>query len=431
MFRFIPAFFLTFLLSAALFAQAAPGSPRAASGLPAVPAGAAAQGPDLPAQPFSFIPLLETLSAGEILWQPDWPPEMPPDLFTVTGNAVSDRPQAITVTLEFPAGADRTDAGEKAEYVLAYDGAGRLTDFPFFVNGGFFQTQVSYEDEAGPEVRGSPARITDLAILAPRRWQIEFLEYDDETGLPALARLNAGSAAGTVGDNAAANTDSGDNADSGSAWFFVVLEYRGTAVSETWYDAAGTGLAVYQYRYALQDGKKRLSGFTDLQAGDSRGEEYHYDSWGNLTGIKGEGSVYSAVYRGRQPRYWRRPLPVSPPAETAAIQAAPAAVQVGPSVAGTETAPASETAPSGEIPWRFIIQWDERGLITRLLGYPEDENAGGEWDTRYDYTPDNNGNWKERRETRMIRLGDYLLPRAGVFIQRRIEYQEYMDGRFN
>jgi hypothetical protein len=377
--------------------------------------------------------------AGEISWRPDWPVEAPPDLFAVSAEA-----RSVTVTLEFPAAADQVNSGgagssdsantadtsntadspepaNRLEYILTRNKDGRLTDFPFFMDGGFFQTGVSY-DERG--------RIAGLTVFAQVLWRIEFLEYDDETGLPVLARLNAGSAG-------AANADAGvnaagtgapdaavpDDAGSGGGWFFAALEYRGVSVSEAWYDPAGTGLAVYNYRYDTRDGKKRLAGSVDFLAGKSRTEEYHYDSWGNLTGI---GGVYSAVYRENRPQYWRRPFPPTPASEDAATESAVAGnATVGNAAAGDALSgiAATEGVSSGEIPWRFIFQWDERRLITRLLGYPEDESAGGEWDARYDYTLDGGGDWKERREIRMIRRGDYLFPRPGVFVRRRIDYR--------
>jgi hypothetical protein len=401
--RFVFALLAALFLSPLVFAQSASGgtSPQPVS--PVSPAGDPVPPPDPAARPFPLIPILETISAGKISWRPDWPVEMPPDLFAVSGEA-----RSVTVTLEFPA-ADQpdpagTDSSNKAnplepanrfEYVLARDESGRLTDFPFFMDGGFFQTRVSY-DERG--------RIAGLIVLAAAFWRIEFMEYDNETGLPVLARLNAGDAGAA------------DGADSGGVWFFAVLEYRGISASETWYDPAGAGLAVYNYRYDPRSREKRLSGFVDFLAGENRTEEYHYDSWGNLTGIGrvSRGGVYSAVYRENRPQYWRRPLPL-PPAAGDAAAAGNAAV--------SEYAAAGDPS-SGEIPWRFIFQWDERGLVTNLLGYSDDENAGGAWDARYDYTLDGKGSWSERREIRMIRRGDYLFPRAGVLISRKIDYRE-------
>jgi hypothetical protein len=422
--RFVFAFLAALLFSPVVFAQAAPGaaSPRSAS--PAAPAGEAAP-PSDSARPFPLVPILETILAGEISWRPDWPVEVPPDLFAVFGEA-----RSVTVTLEFPpaividqadpAGAGSSDpvnaadvsnpaasseSPDRFEYALVRDENGRLTDFPFFMDGGFFQTAVSY-DELG--------RIAGLTVSAPVLWRIEFMEYDDETGLPVLARLNAGSA------DHDADAGAADDAGSGGVWFFAALEYRGVSTSETWYDPAGTGLSVYKYRYDSRDGKKRLVESVDFPAGERGSVEYHYDSWGNLTGI---GGVYSAVYRENRPQYWRRPLPLPPAADDAAVlgNAAGGNAAVEGAVSGDATA---EDVSSAEIPWRFIVQWDERRLVTRLLGYPEDENAGGEWDVRYTYALDGGGNWKERREIRMIRRGDYLFPQAGVFISRQIDYRE-------
>jgi hypothetical protein len=401
MFRFVFAFLAALSFSPAVFAQAAPGAASSQSASPAAPDGEPVPSSDS-ARPFPLVPILETILAGEIFWRPDWPVETPPDLFAVYGEA-----RSVTVTLEFPAAtvtgqADMAEAGssdtvnavdvadlpepvDKFEYALIRDGDGRLTVFPFFMDGGFFQTAVTYDEQG---------RIADLTVLSPVLWRIEFMKYDDETGLPVLARLNAGSGAHAV-----------DNTGSGGVWFFATLEYGGMSVSETWYDPAGTGLSVYNYRYDSLGGKKRLVEFVDFPTGERDSAEYHYDSWGNLTGI---GGVYSAVYRENRPQYWRRPFPLPPAADDAAIS--------GDAAAGG--------ASSGEMPWRFIVQWDERRLVTRLLGYPEDENAGGEWDARYTYALDDGDNWTERREIRMIRQGDYLFPQTGLFVSRKIGYRE-------
>jgi hypothetical protein len=404
--RFIFALLAAFFFSPVVFAQAASGgaSPRPASS--ALPDGDSAPPPDSAARPFPLVPVLETILAGEISWRPDWPVEMPPDLFAVSGEAHS-----VTVTLEFPAAdpldtayssntANSPEPADRFEYTLARDGAGRLTDFPFFMDGGFFQIRVNY-DERG--------RIAGLVVSAPVSWRVEFMEYDDETGLPVLARLNAGNA-GPVDDTGA-----------GGVWFFAALKYRGMSASETWYDPAGTGLVVYNYRYDPQDGKKRLSESVDFPAGEIRTGEYHYDSWGNLTGIGRvpRGGVYSAVYRENRPQYWQRPLPLPPAAENAPAEDAAALENAA--VSGN-AAPGNPV--SGETPWRFIFQWDERGLVTSFLGYPDEGDAGGVWDARYDYTLDGRGSWIERREIRMIRLGDYLFPRAGVLVSRKIDYRE-------
>ena len=459
--RFVFALLAALSFSSVVSAQTAPGAASSQPVSPAAPAREAVPPSDSSAarvtssvRPFPLVPILETILAGEISWRPDWPVEVPPDLFAVSGEV-----RSVTVTLEFPtaagtdsAGADSSDSVSAAdasnpagspdsaaspepvtrfEYALIRDGDGRLTDFPFFMDGGFFQTGVSYDEQG---------RIAGLTVSAQILWRVEFMEYDEGTGLPVLARINAVDSAvnadaadtadtGAPGTNTAAGSDTDAPGDAGSdgVWFFAALEYRGLSTSETWYDPAGTGLAVYNHRYDPRDGKKRLAESVDFLAGESRTEEYHYDSWGNLTGI---GGAYSAVYRENRPQYWRRPFPLPPTAETAVVgDSAATDAALGNAAAGNTTTGdavsgnAAEDVSSGEIPWRFIFQWDERRLVTRLLGYPEDENAGGEWDARYDYTPDDSGNWKERREIRMIHRGDYLFPRSGVLVSREIDYQ--------
>ncbi|MDR2785149.1 MAG: hypothetical protein LBB83_04455, partial [Treponema sp.] len=160
--RFVFALLASLVFSSVVFAQAAPGAVPPQSASPAAPAGESAP-PSDSARPFPLIPILETILAGEISWRPDWPVETPPDLFAVSGEA-----RSVTVTLEFPAadqlnpaGAARADSANppdlsepadssgpanRFEYTLAHDEDGRLTDFPFFMNGGFFQTRVSYDE---------------------------------------------------------------------------------------------------------------------------------------------------------------------------------------------------------------------------------------------------------------------------------------------
>ncbi|MDR1128763.1 MAG: hypothetical protein LBL20_05570, partial [Treponema sp.] len=114
MYRFIFALLAVFFFSLRVFAQSGPlvsggDSPRPDP--PDPPAGASAPAPDLPAGPFPFMLIPETISAGEILWRPDWPVEMPPDIFAVSGQA-----RSVTVTLEFPGAAGRPEpAGADSE----------------------------------------------------------------------------------------------------------------------------------------------------------------------------------------------------------------------------------------------------------------------------------------------------------------------------
>jgi hypothetical protein len=395
MIRYLAPVCFIVLLSVNLFAQTGRGSvPADAGKTQAGPAGSAAEAdPESDAEgavsrvrggPFPVIPILETLGQGTVSWRPDWPFFLPQDAFTVKGPL----PREIRLTV-----------GEET-HALVWDENQRLLECPILFNGDFCPAVLSYnpqgmvsllsiqvtetpsvlpvEAPAAPE----PLPRADAPAAGPDREsgtgegemppsiEIEFLEYDTlETEFPSLLRVN-----------------------SEQGWFFVVLEYSSLRASETWYDTEGNALAVHSYRYSPDDGTLRFASFQDLLGGEEEMEEYYYDSWGNLSAIENEGGASlrrscGALYRASQPRYWRVSLPQ---------------------------------------PWRFMLQWDEQSLLARIQGYRGGEGgegeAGGDWDSRYEYTLDEWGNWIERRERIMIRGGDYLIPTPGTTIRRRIDY---------
>ncbi|MDR3335803.1 MAG: hypothetical protein LBT16_01235 [Treponema sp.] len=394
MLRYLAPVFFIMLLSVNLFAQTGRGSVPPDTGKAREgPAGSDAEAdPESDAEgdasrarggPFPFVPILETLRRGAVSWRPDWPFFLPQDAFAVNGPL----PREIRLIL-----------GEE-EYALVWDENRRLLECPLLFNGNFCRAVLSYNPQGmvsllSIQVTETPSVLPFEGPAAPaplpraeapqegpdqespkgegetsRSIEIEFLEYDAlEAEFPSLLRIN-----------------------SGEGWFFVVLEYSSLRASETWYDAGGNALAVHSYRYSPDDGTLRFASFQDLLGGEEGMEEYYYDSWGNLNAIENEGgssprSSCSALYRSSQPRYWRFSLPE---------------------------------------PWRFMLQWDEQGLLAGIKGYRGGEGGEGEadadWDSRYEYTLDEWGNWIERRERIMIRRGDFLIPTPGTTIHRRID----------
>jgi hypothetical protein len=83
-----------------------------------------------------------------------------------------------------------------------------------------------------------------------------------------------------------------------------------------------------------------------------------------------------------------------------------------------ERRPVSEADEAGN----FSLQWDEANFLVRIRGEPE--NSGSFVDYRYEYELDEKGNWIERRETRMIRAFDLLVPSPGITIKRVLEYRK-------
>ncbi|GHV81746.1 hypothetical protein AGMMS49991_03040 [Spirochaetia bacterium] len=298
---------------------------------------------------------------------------MPPDAFTVRGPP----PAEIALFLEFASGEP------PIEYLLRRSHDGLLTDFPVYLWGAFFPAALTYD---------TPGQIGGFTINTPVPWNIEFLEYDDET-LPVIARAGCG-----------------------ETWFFAVFRYSGQGVSETWYDQEGTALAVFTFTYTQWNGSPllRSASLTGLAAGGARIEYFHYDSLGNLSAVSTADGEFTAGYHRTRPQYWKRPYPAAE---------------------GTS----SEAEASRTVAGKFALQWDERGFLTRLSSQPaesrppgagsflgENSPSGGEAETDlcYEYTQDEHNNWTERREVTPISRFDYLIPYAGETIRRRIAYFE-------
>jgi hypothetical protein len=165
----------------------------------------------------------------------------------------------------------------------------------------------------------------------------------------------------------------------GDAWYFIYLVRGVSEIIETWYDEAGKALGAY--RFSLTEIGYDLKIRTMEDFSNSSGlTEYFYDSRGLLTDCFGAAGFYRVLFfREDLPRYWER---------------------------------------EGN---NFSLQWDENDLLVRLRGEPENEPFV---DCRYEYNLDENGNWVERQEIKMIRNFGLLIPSQGSTFRRVLEYEE-------
>jgi YD repeat-containing protein len=217
---------------------------------------------------------------------------MPPDGFALVSG------RAIALTLVLPAGyldgppggapddapdggsgGAAEDGGEGAvEYRLVRDGAGRFVEFPFLVNGVWYQASAEYGD-AGPAAR----KILLDNPGAPDPWEFELLEYRE--GAPALARIGHD-----------------------GAWYFAALEYLETRTRETWYDAEGLPQGFFSLEYRLEDGERRLAAVNSRSDQEERILAYDYNSAGRVSGMSAPEGEHTALYNAAaRPRYWERP----------------------------------------------------------------------------------------------------------------------------
>jgi hypothetical protein len=328
---------------------------------------------------FPLVPLIETALVGDFLWHPNWPLVIPPDSF----EPVHQAGVFITLTLE---AARETDDPVPAEFWYSRDSTGRLTNFPYFINGVFCQVQAFFDRQDGV-LRGI------RVISEGDPWEIEFTRHDG--GLPLLGRV----------------------AQSG-IYSFAVFQYLGREITESWFDEAGNALGLVSLKYRNLNGRSRLAALEirSTAAGDAAAQNaetggtsaentapkgsaavetmalttYDYDSAGKLSGVSAPEGNYAALYtkEGRL-RYWGK--------------------------------------PGGS----YTLQWDERGLLTRLTGTATAASGDGpesagqareEIDVRYEYTFDAQKNWTERQEFPLIRRFGVLVPGPGLLVRRTVTY---------
>jgi hypothetical protein len=312
-------------------------------------------------------PFLEALSAGEVFWRPDWPAGFPPDAFSVN----TGRPLSIAVR-----------SGEDA-LSFRRDDEGRLREFPLFWGGTFFQARADY-DAAG--------RIQRLAVSsAGDSLVFDFPEDFLIPGTAAPVRVNR---AGT--------------------WYFALVLETGASLSETWYDQEGKFVAWYQARIRRDGPSWRIQSLEFRDPGAQSGESFDFDNGGNITGVNSPRGEFRARCRDGRPVYWDR-LPAAEPVPATAP--APPGV---PAAADGTPLPPENPPPAGtpEESGNFILQWDERGLLTAKR--PREEAAGGEF--RYEYETDNRGNWTRRQDTEMVSLEDIVFPLSRGHFERQIIY---------
>jgi hypothetical protein len=226
--------------------------------------------PDSPPESrvFPVSLLLEAAEAagdGGALWNPGWPPEMPPDAFRLQG-----RGEALLLSAEVslvPA-----DSPAMAAYRFSRDKEGRVGEFPFLFGRELFQAEFSYNGESLVEsvLLTGPGETDSL--------DLEVLEWEDSR--PSLIRVLWG-----------------------EDYSFIRIQRKPGGILEAWYDAEGQIFGAYDFTLAPQAGGDRIVSYR-LRGKDGE-ESCDYDSRGFVTGISGHLGNFSVVYYLEDlPRYW-------------------------------------------------------------------------------------------------------------------------------
>jgi hypothetical protein len=347
----VPAFFLFFPLSLPLSAQA----------------------------PFPLTPALEAAySGGDIAagtgpavvspfaWRPDWPTDIPPDAFSVRGDAALIRLSGTSTRVE--GGEGETGNLVPFEYRLSRDSGGRLAEFPFSLGGEFFQVSADYAPSGG---------VAALVFSTAGEGEGEQEPWKAEFPLPYIPFESP--APEYPGEAARVSR--------GESLYFVLFKEGGQYLAESWYDPEGNLSGYFVSRFEEWEGRRRIRSVLSL----SGAERYYFESGAHVSAVRGAYGDFSAVYGAKGQLLEWEFAPVEP-----------------------------------DTPERFALQWDERFLLAAMRDIsPSRSPAPAEppFEYRYEYTLDQRGNWLSRRETAYVTRDGLLVPAGVKQTDRRIVYR--------
>jgi hypothetical protein len=351
--------------------------------------------------PFPLAPALETACSGGIfapapdfasgsgsVWQPDWPAHIPPDAFSVKGDAALIRISGTSARIN-----DREpEAGTLTpfEYRVSWDSQGRLAEFPLSLGGIFFQIRADRdpsgavaalvftgtgEGEAETEAGTDRAAETETAAEDGQEpWIAEFPQpyIPFESPAPQFP-------------GEAARVSRGESV------YFVLFEEGGKHIAESWYDPEGNLAGYFVSFFAEREAGWRVLSILSFD----KAQRYHFESRSYVSAVRGGRGNFSAVYGAKgQPLEW-------------------------------EFAPAEGDAAFKQ-PERFAFQWDERLLLVSMRDISPSRASGpaeSPVEFRYEYTLDQRNNWLSRRETAYVVRGGLLIPAGTKQIDRSIVYR--------
>jgi hypothetical protein len=302
-------------------------------------------------------------TAGEPLWRPDWPVELPPDAFRAQNRGAPFLSAEILIP-------PSDSQGDERAYRFSRDREGRVREFPFLMGRELVQAEFLYD---GGSLAIVLRRLPDSGPL-----ELEVLGW--KASRPSLLRVLDG--------------------ENYSFVFIQRKQRKAGGILEAWYDTEGRLFGAYDFALAPQARGDRIVSVKALGKEEDGEERRYYDSRGFVTGVSGPLGDFSVLYYLNDlPRYWDcRPAP---------------SVGEGP-------APPAGEEPASPASAAYSLNWDEESSL--LLGLSSGPPALT--DCRYEYTLDERGNWIERREIRMIRALGLLVPSRGVTIRRNLEYGE-------
>jgi hypothetical protein len=300
-----------------------------------------------------LIPILETVFSKNIYWNPEWPSSVPPDGFLIKNT--DNQPAVIDLF------------NETEIFTVRRDAQGRLTEFPYFLANGYAVIKAVYKENALGKINITQYSFSDDEEASPS--QEMSLNIDFPSDFLPYSEFSLG---GAFPPLSVTSEDSG---------YSVFIFESPLFLTETWFDSDGNMVLFSKAQTIVDKGEWRIR---SLQIHNETGIyfiDYYHDSYGNVTEIRSDDRVISALYRENLPYY----------------------------------------KSSNDL--RYEFHWDTRGILTNVKGLADNDYLFAEY--RYGYDNDTAGNWISRQETAYILQYELLAPNfsysRGIW-NRRIVY---------
>ena len=300
-----------------------------------------------------LIPILETIFSNNIYWNPEWPSAVPPDSFLIKNT--DSQPAVIDLFNE-------TDI-----FTVRRNNQGKLIEFPFFISNGYAVIKAVYNEDTLRNINIMQYSFADDEETSPSLEMTFNVNFP--SGFLPYSEISLG------GEFPPLIVTSDDST------YSVFIFESPLFLAETWFDENGDMVLFSKAQTIVDKNEWRIR---SLQIHNETGiyfVDYHHDSYGNVTEIRSDDRVISALYRENLP--YRK--------------------------SGNDL--------------RYEFHWDTQGILTAVKGLADNDYLFAEY--RYGYDNDTAGNWVSRRETAYIPQYELLAPNfsysRGIW-NRRIVY---------
>ncbi|MCL2205485.1 MAG: hypothetical protein FWB82_03740 [Treponema sp.] len=265
-----------------------------------------------------------------------------------------------------------TGGGFADEFSLAFrqDENGNPHHFPFMFGGRMAQVRLYFLDDI-------LQRVTVHFPISGEVMEFEILEHQNlgsgeggrfKYAYPSLVRANIG-----------------------GSWFFITLSRWSRGITETWFGEGGNFVSAYFFSLDEEpDMGLRIRYVRDFSSPGAPFARWYFDSWGMAMHIADPAGDFSVLrHLDALPRYWER----------------------------------QTTGGGGG--GSFYLQWDAQGFLVRMTeGIYADAALAG-FESRFEYTLDEQGNWITRQEILVSRQEELLFFTHGTVFTRVLEYARH------